>query len=877
VNTKRIKQLEHGLAHYFESVPDQVSRKKWFVWLFVIAATVFAIMGMGRTKFDMTIEAWFADDDPTIAAMDEFRARFGSDDHLYIVYKPRDGDVFSTKSLETARALRRDLLDRMLAAKEGSPLKHIVKITTLANAPVLKVQDDALVSSTLVGATVPTSRQGLAEIRKTAESQRSLALQYFSRDHRYGGILVETNFGAIPRDDETRPAQGSSAAAKASAGNSAADDPNMAFDGKSEHTRVHFEPTDLAQYLDFINDIKASLNKPEFAGHFEYHAVGNPAATEYNMQSLQEMGVLYTAMLAIMIGVLWFVFRSLSGVLWPSLIVILSAVWTIGFTSWLGVPFTAFLILTVAMILVIGISDSIHILSGYEYFRNKGQDHRSAMRSAFRSSANACFLTAVTSMVGILSVVFTPIVPIQVEAITTAAGIGFAFLLTIYLLPLMVELWWRPRKTAQAPQGRRRRMLAFVGNRVPKMAPLVQAGLQRVFPFVQKFKYPIAGVALVALAICLYGMSQLRVDTNPKGMFPKDAKIRGDMDIADRNMLGSQTLKVYFDLGAENALHDPFVLERMDELQKTLESKYGKYVVRTLSLVDVVKRSYQVLNEDRPQMYAVPQTRAAAANTFFMFDNSNTTERRKMVSDDYSKGHINVYLRTAGSYEYTRVFDLMQKDIDAATADLKQKYPQAQASVTGLFTLMMQGSDYLSWNALSSFGWAIVTISVILLLIFGSLKAGVISVAANAVPVTLTFGLMGLLGVPLDFTTVLIAPIVIGLAVDDTVHFLVHYRHEVSIDGDVHRALVDTIKEAGQAVTYTSLVLALGLSVVALSSSPGNANVGIYGALAVLVGWVCELLLTPALILIFGLRFEKRAQSPRQLLLSPNRSAKEAS
>lgn len=852
------KHFKHAITHYLENVPDQVRGVKWLVLLIVIIGTAFAIAGLGRVKFDMTIEGWFENNDPTIVAMQEFRARFGSDDHLYIVYKPKDGDVFSAKSLETVRALRRDLLDRMLKAKKGSPLKHIVKITALDNAPILKAEDDALVSRNLVGPTIPTSEQELQEVIKTADGQRSLRLQYFSNDRQYGGILVETDFGTIPIDDEARASQDSSPGSI----------PNLeglitGFDGNTEYKQIRFKPTNLVEYLDFMNEVKVSLNKPEFKDQFDFHPVGNSASTEYNLQTLQEMGTLYGVMLLIMMAVLWFLFRSFSGVLWPSMVVILSAVWTVGFFAWAGVPFTAFLILTVAMILVIGISDSIHILSGYEYFCSQGQDQRSAMRSAFRSSANACFLTAVTAMIGILSIVATPIVPMQVEGYTTATGIGLAFLFTIYLLPLMVNLWWTPKKTKER-KGRRQRFIAFVGKYIPSMTAIVQKSLARVFPFVQKNKYSISGVALIALVICIYGTFQIRVDTDAKGMFPKNAQIRDDMDIADVNMQGSQVLEVYFDFGEEYALHDPYVLKRMDELQRTIESKYSEFVVKTISLVDVAKSSYQALNEDRPEMYVIPDIRQALANTFFMFDNSNPTDRRKMVSDDYSQAHISVHLRNAGSYEYTRIFDHMQTDIDAVIADLQQRYPQANASVTGMFTLIMQGSDYLSWNALSGFIMATIIITIALFLIFGSFKAGVVSVAANAVPTLLTFGLMGLLDVPLDFTTVLIAPIVIGLAVDDTIHFLTHYRHEVSIDGNVNRALIETIKEAGQSVTYTSLILILGLSVLGFSSSPGNANVGIFGALAVLLGWVCELLLTPSLILISGLTYKKKDAAPAE-------------
>lgn len=840
-----LKHLKHKLVHYLEQVPDRVRARKWLVWALVIGGTVLAIAGVHRTRFDFSIEGWFAEDDPAVMAMDEFHARFGSDDNLYIVYEARDGNVFSTPSLQAARALRRDLLTRARVAADGSPLKHIVKITTLENAPVLKVEGDALVSRNLVGSTIPTSRQALDEIARTAETQRSLPLQYFSKDHRYGGILVETNFGTVPVGAQ-------------SAAGVTSDTVDLSFDGKAAQQRVRFKPTDMPEYVAFMNAVKVTLDKPEFAGRFEYHPVGNPASTEYNIQVLQEMGLLYLAMMAIMVAVLWFVFRSFSGVLWPALIVILSAVWTIGLFGWLGVPFTAFLILTVAMILVIGISDSIHILSGYEYFREKGEDHQTAMRSSFHSSANACFLTAITGIIGILSIVSAPIIPLEVEGFSTSVGIAFAFIFTMYVLPLMVDLWWAPRKKPEPVSGRYQRTIAFMAGFVPNLTPHIQAALVEVYPFVRKYRYLITAVSALALTVCLYGMLQLKVDTNPKSMFPRHAQIRDDIDIADRHMEGSQMLEIYFDFGTENALYDPVVLRRMDALQNTIETRYSKYVIRTLSVVDVVKSSYKALNEDRPEMYTIPPTRQLAANTFFMFDNSNPIDRRKMVSDDYSKAHIGVYLRNGGSYEYTEAFESMQKDIDAATADLKQKYPKAQASVTGTFTLTMQASDYVSWNALQSFGWATLVITVVLLFIFASAKAGLISVAANAVPVTLTFGLMGLLGVPLDFTTVLIAPIVIGLAVDDTVHFLSHYRHEVSRDGDMKRALVDTIKEAGQAVTFTSLILVLGLSVLGLSSSPGNANVGIYGALSVFVGWVCEILLTPALILVFGLDFRKK-------------------
>ncbi len=708
----------------------------------------------------------------------------------------------------------------------------------------------------LVGDDVPDTQEGLDEIRRLADSQETFPRLYYSKDGRYGAMQIETNFGTIPIDESHEESRTETAPTDSPADTTqAAAEFSMTFDeGAAEDEVVRFKPTDLSEYYDFMVEVQRTLNKPEYAGHFEYFPVGNAAATEYDMKVLEEMGLLYMAMLVIMVVVLWLLFRTPAGVLWPLSIVVLSCVWTIGFTGWLGYTVTAFLILTVVMVLVIGIADTIHILSGYVYFRNKGSEHRLALRQAFHSAANASFLTTVATMLAMLSVVFTPIVPIKVFGLMTAAGVGLAFLLTVYLLPLMLDLWWPLKSNAVAPKLSVRRYM-------PDVSALMQRGLVRIMPFVSRFRHAIFVLFMSVLAVCFYGGTQVRVDTDAIAQYPKDAPIRESFAIADNEMIGSQSLVVYLNLGGEYAFHDPVVLKRLEALQLTIEKKYPEYVIRTASIVDVTKKSYQTLHEDRPEMQIVPPSHELVAQTLFMFDNSNPNERRRMVSDDYSEAHITIYMRNAGSYEYTRIFADMTKDIDAAVDSLKKEYPETEASITGIFSLIMQGSNYLSWTSLSSFGMAIITISLLLLVMFGSMRAGLIAIVANCVPATLSFGLMGLLDMPMDFTTVLIAPIIVGIAVDDTIHFMTHYQSEVAVDGNIERALRDTIEKVGQAVAFSSLILGLGLSVLGLSSSVGNANVGIFGALAIFAGLACELLLLPALILIFRLKFDVPAST----------------
>src|SRR5690606_34008934 len=133
------------------------------------------------------------------------------------------------------------------------------------------------------------------------------------------------------------------------------------------------------------------------------------------------------------------------------------------------------------------------------------------------------------------------------------------------------------------------------------------------------------------------------------------------------------------------------VLQKMDEIQQMMETEYSDWVVKTLSLVQVVKDSNQKLNENNPSMYKVPETSESLSQTLFVFNNSNPVDRRRIVSDDYQRAHITVNLRNGGTHEYTAVFANLQSDIEKIMQPLQQEYPQMMVSVTGLFALMMQG------------------------------------------------------------------------------------------------------------------------------------------------------------------------------------------
>jgi len=850
-----MRRVLNFIAHYITGVPDWVRKRKLFVLSLTAALTALSFYGMTKLQFDFTIERWLKQDDAAFVAFNEFRDQFGSDDGVVIVYKPKDGNVFSTNSLQTVKRIRDDLINyhKKLKAGEQSPLEHVVKVETLINAPVLTVTKDTMLSHWLVGDTVPTSQQALDEIRKTARSERDFPLKYFSNDEKYGVIYIKTDFGAIPLD---------------SAGQATTDlHINMAVNdqpqpqdgnGKGNGAELRFKATDMGDYVALNAALNEILNKPEYAAHLEYYRVGNTVDSENQVKMGKEMATLYSAGMLVMLLMLFMIFRSGAGVIWPVLIIALTNIWTFGLAGFLDLSISPFVILTILLILTVGMADVTHMISSYLYFRNEGHDSASSLREAYEKAGLACFLTTITATAGMLSLLSGNLVPVVNFSLMSAIGVCVAFLLVIHLLPVLLDIW-PPVPT----EGHRPNLIGEIVQRImPNFVPYLQTQLEKIVPTVEKRPYVFITPFMLIFIASIYGAFNVKVDYSLYDQYREDSNFYQSFKVLDGKLAGASQMSLYVDLGKDNGFQDPAVLRVIDDLQKKFEKDYSKYVVTTSSIVNVVKDAYQKQHEGQQDKYMIPATREVLSQTLFTFNLADPEEREKLVSENYRKANVTVTLRGYGSYEYTQVFEQMKRDIDNSVNLIKKDYPEVKVSITGLFAMGMKAANYLVMNELQSFGLSLLIISGMLLVIFGSFKAGLISLVPNMVPSFLILGVLGWLNIPLDFYTMMLAPIAVGIAVDDTIHFVSVYRTEVLKDGDVRRALVDTVKECGQSVIFASMILGFGFGIMSIATTPGLASLGKFGFLTIWSGLVCELFLTPALILVFQLRFRYAEKAP---------------
>lgn len=845
-----------SLSSGFAAIPNALRPHRWWVLLSALILTVFMGMGLTRFAMDVTMDSWFQEDDPVLQTLDEFRAQFGSDDGLYIVYEAKDGDVFSEQSLtlidEFTQRLKNwqdldaeTLFNLNLTDEQIQYLSHIKRVQSLTNIRIQVNEGDSLISPKLVQKFAMSEAEREA-LKATAMVQNNLPLFLFSKDFRFGAVMVSTDFGAMPVEEDLQQVSDDLLLAD-DFDSFAEEDFSAEFDATAEVTEVRFQDMDSTLYLGFMAPVAALYSTPAMLEQFNFYPIGGAAMVDLAMDTMMTAMYLSLGMVVIIVVLLWRLFHSVSAVLWPLVAIGLSAMYVVGATSWMGIATSQLISLTVMLIVAVGVADCVHVMSSYQYFLRKGLSHKDALTEAYGQTGLPILLTTITTMAGMSALAATGMTQFVIFGLTSAAGVLMAFIYTVVLLPVLLD-FWHPRikvkKGETEAEAAKRHWLQPLLDKMPA--------------FVQRHRHLVNIIFIGTFGICLYGATQVKIDSNFAELYREGTTLRTAYEVVDGNMSGTGMVEIMVDMGSSDALYDPQVLQTMADLQIHVESTYSQFVVSSNSLADVVMETHAVMQDGSDAYRTIPADATTVSQLLYLFNSANPEERRALVNDDYSASHINVTLLNAGSSEYSELYENLTRDIDEAFAPLQAKYPDLDVHTTGTLAMMMRLMDDLSRSQFQSLAFAVIIISLLMVLTLGSVQAGLMAIIPNLIPATLTFGLMGLLDIPLDGDTLMIAPLIIGIAVDDTIHFITHYRMALAKYNDMKIALVKTIKEVGQAVTFTSLILGCGFFMLSFSDYLGLAKMGMFGSLAIFVALLCDLLFFPALIMWFKPRFGQK-------------------
>ena len=875
---------------FFAKVPNNIVKYKWLVLLFIVLTSVFMAIGaFTRTNISTAQNSFLDADNPAIMALDKFRQQFGSDDSVLLVYRPKDGDIFSKQSLLAVRALTDDLenwenLDlKKYQLKTGEvikldDLKHIRRVKSLTNLRIQTATGDTLRSDRLIPKNIPDDPANLAKLKQTALAQEDYKLAFYSADGQYGAVLIETDFGAVLSEDFLPAIDGEDISLDDSL---AFDMDTQSYDESAEVQEIHFKKADSKAYSSFYKQLKIVFSK--YDENLTYYPVGYAPLASFVQGVVQQSMVLNVGMLIIIILLLWSLFRSFSAVLWPIVTIVLSVIWVFGVFAWLNITLSSMVTLTIMLVLAVGIADCVHVMSAYMSFRREGTEHHRALSIAYDKTGLAIFVTSVTTVAGIAALGFSELIPIRTFAMMSVLGVVMAFVFTLFLLPILLDLWHpgKPQKTfglgfKLASYWKKVRRVfklilalvsivlivallgAAIGGFIAIVSILAYIVINWQIPILKSVlsisnRYPVSLLAVFAviLAGCIYGTTQVQIDSNITELTREGSEVRVSYEVVDNHMAGTHNMEIMVDSNKSDGVLNPALLLRIDKLQKIIESHYPTEVGQTFSLANVVKQTNKIMHEDNPAYFRIPDTQQMIAQQLYLFNSANPDDRRSIVSDDYSQTHITVRVHNAGSQQFQLFFDEISVDIETVFADVKKDFPALDIAVTGSIPLYMRTQGAIANTQYSSFVLALTVISIIMILTLGSVQAGLLSIIPNVLPALFTFGLMGLLNIPLDADTLLIAPVIMGIAVDDTIHFMTHYRLELNKTRDMEEALKSTLMEVGQAVMITTMVLGLGFAILSFSDYLGTAKMGFFGALAIFVALLCDLFLLPALLIIF--------------------------
>jgi predicted RND superfamily exporter protein len=477
------------------------------------------------------------------------------------------------------------------------------------------------------------------------------------------------------------------------------------------------------------------------------------------------------------------------------------------------------------------VAHSVHILSEFRARLAENGDRREAARETLRLVGTPCLLTSLTTAVGFLAMIVSPIKAIAHMAVYSAAGVFAAFALSVTLLMFFLSLGRRERGPAASPEER----LRAKGGRH------LNAGLEAVARFVIRRRVALLVAFGAVFVLSVAGISRLRVDSNWLDDFSDRVPLKGDTTYIDEVMGGMGNLVYLFDAGEPGGVKNPALLGEMDALQR--EAGEQEIVKKTYSLGDVLKDLNQAFHEGDPGQHTLPDSRELVAQYLLLYESSGGEEVEEYVSSDFARANLELRLKITSSSEIADVVDGLDEHLRA------NPLVASQAQITGIGALWLQLLDYITVSQIQGFLLAFSAIAAMMCFIFGSLKTGLISMIPNLSPVFLTLGVMGWFDIPLDYNKLFIATVAIGIAVDDTIHLMTRFHHEFLATRDYRRALVEAVRDVGRALFITSVALIAGFLVFLLSVMNAQATFGVLLASTIFTALIADFLLMPALVL----------------------------
>ena len=528
--------------------------------------------------------------------------------------------------------------------------------------------------------------------------------------------------------------------------------------------------------------------------------------------------------------------RSLRGIVVPAISTIGALTTTLGFSGWMGIKGNnSMIMVTVLLSMALAVGYSVHYINSFKmYFRKSGKRKESVIMGV-RDSGWALFFTVITTMAGMLSFLSAGIKPMRWVGGITAATVFAVFAYIIILLPVLYSFG---RDKAPDPD--------FVQAQGATKSDLQVESMGKAI--LNKKWITVIAASLIVLAV-IPGIFKIKVNMNYSDMMgERTPYIKRLLEIT-RSQLGSQyDYEVLIEYADEDAIKNPQVLKKMDILADRIgtlsQTKVSNGKPRVSSVTKIIKEMNRTLNGDDPAAYIIPDDQDLVSQIMFLYEISGGTDLYDYISDDFRAAYLKVELAGYDGEEIVRNLAEVKKWV----AEL---FPDApNAGVVGEVVQYAQMNGKLVRGSIKSIGTSLIIILILLILAFTSLRTGFIAMIPNVVPIILIGGVMGYASVNLDMITAMIMPMILGIAVDDTIHFTNHIKYHFELTGDYRSAIENSYREIGKTMIMTTIILCAMFAIFLTSTMNVLVNIGWLSILGLGSALIADYTITPVLIYI---------------------------
>ncbi|AUS05421.1 efflux RND transporter permease subunit [Pseudotamlana carrageenivorans] len=578
---------------------------------------------------------------------------------------------------------------------------------------------------------------------------------------------------------------------------------------------------------DFIPKVKAF----EEAYNLKVHASGMPYIRTLNAQNIiDEIGLFLLAALLVTSLIFFFFFRSFRATLISIVVVCIGVMWTFGILGFLEYEITVLTALIPPLIIVIGIPNCIFLINKYQHEVNLHGNKVKSLQRVITKVGNATLMTNVTTASGFATFILTESKLLKEFGIVASLSILAIFMLCLLIIPIIYTFLPFPKDRHLEHLNRR-----WIGGFVNWMERMVKH--RRITIYI---------TSLVLLIASIIGVYQIKISGSLIEDMPQKSGFVKDIRFFEQEFNGIMPVEIMIDTKRKKGVMKRSTIKRINELEELINDI--PELSKPVSVVGLVKYSKQAYYNGNPKYYQLP---TAQENSFILSYAKNSTSNsdidllKNFVDSTGRYARITTFMKDIGTDKMERIEENLQTKIDKTFP--KERY---DVTMTGKALVFQKGTKYLVKNLVISLSLAIVLIALFMAFMFRSGKMIIISLIPNLLPLVITAGLMGYLGVPLKPSTILVFSIAFGISVDDTIHFLAKYRQELQANKwKIKVSVYGALRETGVSMFYTSIVLFFGFSVFTISSFGGTVALGALVSATLLFAMLANLLLLPSLLL----------------------------